>query len=345
MNVRPLKKTGMLALLISLAGCQQSEVQPVTPQSVKVETMTVAPERGTVSGEQYSGTVEAENGTPLSFAVAGTVQAVHVKMGQRVKAGQLIATLNPATAQSAYDATRAALDQAEDALRRMKELHDKGSLPAIKWVEVQSQVEQARSAEQIAAKNLRDCRLLAPAGGVIAEKSIETGQNVVPGVAVAQLVSTAQLKVKIAVPETEIAGVSVGQQATVAVPALGGQTFVGRVTEKGVVAQPLSRSYDVKVRVEGQGSELMPGMVTEVNLLPEGADTVQTVLPARIVQLDEHNRTFVWTVVHGKAHRTFVRTGTYGAGGDVEVLSGLKAGDTVILDGTQKVCEGTEVSL
>ena len=145
-----------------------------------VKTMTVV--RGAPSdGGRYSGTVEEQNGTPLSFSVAGTVQAVHVRLGQRVAAGQLIATLDDASLRNSHAAAQAALKQAEDAYRRMKELHDKGSLPDIKWVEVQSQVEQARSVEQIAAKNLRDCRLYAPYDGVIAAKNVEVGQNVVPG--------------------------------------------------------------------------------------------------------------------------------------------------------------------
>ena len=319
------------SLLLLLGGCQDGQEQVNELQPVNVKTMTVV--RGAPSdGSRYSGTVEEQNGTPLSFSVAGTVQAVHVRLGQRVAAGQLIATLDDASLRNSHAAAQAALKQAEDAYRRMKELHDKGSLPDIKWVEVQSQVEQARSVEQIAAKNLRDCRLYAPYDGVIAAKNVEVGQNVVPGLSVAQLVSTSVLNV------------TVGQSAYITVQALGNRSFKGSVVEKGVVANPLSRSYEVKLRVQEACADLMPGMVTEVRFCPAAEAEGGCVIPARIVQLDERNQSFVWTVTHGKAHKAVIQPGEYTADG-VTVLSGLSAGDEVIVEGQQKVCNGTPVIL
>ena len=104
------------------------------------------------SGNRYSGTVEEETGTQLSFAVPGTVSRVLVDEGDRVSKGQLIATLDPAQLRNAYALAKTGLDQATDAYNRMKELHSKGSLPEIKWVDAQSALERARSTEQMAAK-------------------------------------------------------------------------------------------------------------------------------------------------------------------------------------------------
>ena len=343
MNVKCVTTAWLWALLL-LGGCQSEEIQQETVTPVKVETLIVG--TGCPAGAyRYSGTVEEESGTPLSFATAGTVQAVHIRLGQQVQAGQLIATLDSTSLQSSYNAARASLEQAEDAWRRMKTLHDRGSLADIKWVEVQSQVEQARSLEQLAAKSLRDARLYAPYAGVISKKSVEVGQNILPGAPVARLVATSALKVRIAVPEAEIAGIAIGREARMAVPALDGQTFTGRVVEKGVAAHPLSRSYEVKIQVKGTPGALMPGMVAEVSLAAAQAEESRcVVIPARLVQIDERNRTFVWSVVHGRAHKCFITPGSYTAEG-MEVLSGLKPGDTVIAKGSQKVCEGTEVAL
>ena len=91
-------------------------------------------------------------------------------LGDRVAKGQLIATVDPFSMQSSYDAAKASLAQAEDAYRRMKELYDKGSLPEIKWVEVQSKLQQAKSMEEVARKNLDDCKLYAPFSGIISER-------------------------------------------------------------------------------------------------------------------------------------------------------------------------------
>ena len=333
--------TAFLSVIL-LGGCQGEKEQTVGEQAVRVKVTQVSTASGEAGG-CFSGTVEEENGTTLSFAVMGTVEQVRFHLGQHVAKGQLLATLDAASMQSSHEAARAALEQAEDAYRRMKELHNKGSLPEIEWVDAQSKLRQARSMEEIAAKNLKDCRLCAPYGGVIAEKSVEVGQNVVPGMSVAKLVTADVLKVKIAVPESEIAAIAVGQRAEVTVPALGGKRFTAIVAEKGAVAHPLSRSYEVKLRVADAPAELMPGMVTEVRMeRVEAAE--RPVIPANIVQLDEQNRTFVWTVAHGKACKTLIRCGGYGATG-VTVFSGLGKGDYFIVEGQHKVCNGMPVEV
>lgn len=247
--------------------------------------------------------------------------------------------------QNSHKVAHAALEQAEDASRRMKELHDKGSLPDMKWVEVQSKLEQARSMEQIARRNLDDCRLRAPFSGIIAEKSMEAGENVAPGMPVVRLVTASSLVVRISVPEAEMRSVRTGQKADVAVTAIGGEKIAARVVEKGVVANPLSRTYEVRLKLENTDKEVLPGMVTEVFLHPyKTASGIHHVIPAHVVQIDEHNRSFVWCVKDGKARRRFIVCDEYSVGG-VIVTSGLSANDSIIVEGQQKVCEGTEVAL
>lgn len=344
-----MKKNYLIVVLLSvilLTGCQSNGNETRTgDRSVKVKVMQVSANASTSSG-YFSGTVEEENGTVLSFSLTGTVKALHFHLGQHIAKGQLLATLDPVSMQSSYNAARASLEQAEDAYRRMKELHDRGSLPEIQWVEVESKLRQARSMEEIAGKNLRDCSLYAPFSGVISEKSVEVGQNVMPGMMVGKLVTAGLLKVKIAVPETEISAVVLQQKAEIIVPALGDRRFTGTVVEKGIVANPLSRSYDVKMRVENAGDGLMPGMVTEVFLERMDTQDISTgcIIPAKIVQLDEKNNYFVWVEKDGRASKQVIGCGEFTASG-VTVLSGLQSGTRVIVEGQQKVCEGTVLTI
>ena len=308
-----------------------------------VKTMTVET-RTNATAYKYSGTVEEDSGTELSFPVSGTITAIRVTPGQRVAQGQLIAMLDPTAAQSSHDAAKAALEQAEDAHNRMKKLHDAGSLPEAKWVEVQSKLRQARSVEEIARKNLTDCRLYAPFSGIVAEKSADVGQNILPGIPVTKLVTTHQLNVKFAVPETEIPVISLGQEATITIPALNGYQATGKVVEKGIIANPLSRSYEVKVKINKSSEELMPGMVTEVMLpVDKGSNSKVCVIPANIVMLDEANNNFVWLDASGIAKKRIITCGEFTADG-VTVTSGLKDGDQIIVSGMQKVCEGTAIT-
>lgn len=346
MKMKSMKMFGCITLLTGLAVCAGCGNTPKnesqTPEPVKVKTMKMEPALQAES-RRFSGTVEEENGSVLSFSVMGTLKHIYVNLGSRVKKGQLVAEVDRTSMESSYRAAKASMEQAEDAYQRMKELHDKGSLAEIKWIEVQSQYRQACSMEEIARKNLDDCKLYAPFSGVIAEKSAEIGQNVAPGVPVVKLVTDGQLRISIPVPEAEIAHVELGQQASVCVSALKEGVFTGRVAEKGIQAHPLSRSYLVKIKPDKAVAGLMPGMVAEVSLAAGDKGQVY-VIPASILQTDENNRTFVWLQAGGKAVRRVVECGEFTPQG-VTVLSGLKAGDEIIVEGQQKVCEGTPVTL
>ena len=302
------------------------------------------------TGTNYSGTVEEENGVALSFSMGGTIQQLRVKVGDHVRRGQLIASVDPTSIKNSFDMAHATRQQAEDAFKRMKQLHDKGSLPDIKWVEAQSQLQQAVSAENIARKNLGDCNLYAPMDGVISEKNAEVGQNAAPGMPIAKLVTTRVLNVKIAVPESEMASIHVRQRAKIQVQALNGRWFNGYVMEKGVIADPVTRSYSVKIRVEGASDGLLPGMVSSVSL--DNVSTASSVsdgktgilIPASLVQLGDDNSNFVWVDEGGKAVRRTIVCGEYMSNG-VSILSGLKPGDKLIVEGQQKVCIGTKLKI
>lgn len=341
--------TAMVLLASTLlVSCGKKESQ-ATVEPVKVKEIIVGTQSNSNASTRfrYSGTVEEENGSALSFTTGGTIMQLRVKVGDRVRKGQLIASVDPTSIRNSYEMAHATKMQAEDAYKRMKQLHDKGSLPDIKWVEVQSQLQQAISAENIARKSLGDCNLYAPFSGVISEKYAEVGQNAAPGMPVVKLVTTNVLNVVISVPESEMASIHVRQRARIQVQALDGKQYEGYVIEKGVIADPTSRSYSVKIRVEGADNALLPGMVSQVNLAKIGVSLssdngMAIVIPASIVQIADDNSRFVWVDEDGKAVRRSITLGEYQSNG-VIITSGLKHGDRLIVEGQQKVCSGTNV--
>lgn len=331
----------LTAVMLSACNAENNKGQ-AADEAVRVEVTQVKTATADRTS-RYSGTVEEESGTLLSFAVGGTVSRVLVDEGDRVGKGQLIATLDTEQLTHNHASAQAALAQAEDAYRRMEELHGKGSLPEIKWVEAQTALQRAHASEQMARKQLADCRLYAPFSGVISKKFAEKGQNVGAGTQIAKLVAVGRMKVKISVPESEIAQISIGQKADVTIEALGGASMQATVTEKGVAADPLSRSYDVKLSLPKADRKLLPGMVADV-ALRGGNASMACILPAHIVQIDENNNEFVWLAVGGKAVKRIVTVGGFTADG-VTVTSGLADGDMVITAGTQKVSEGMRVEI
>lgn len=296
----------------------------------------------------YSGTIEESAAVALSFSVPGTVERVQVSAGQRVRRGQLLAALNEANYRNILELSQAKLVQAEDALKRFEPMHKNASMSDIKFVELETGVRQARAATAIARKSLNDCRLLAPADGVIGRRSIEPGMNVlpgIPGVPALVLLQIDSVWVKIPVPENEIARIRQKQPAEIVIPALAETTLYGLVEEIGVQANILSRCYDVKIGLANPKGIIRPGMVCNVSLaFPSIAPGLT--IPRSALMDDESGLTFVYVVDNTKKKVT-KRLVTIGVLNDegVCITSGLRDGEKVVVAGTQKLSDGASVTV
>lgn len=295
------------------------------------------------SSQTYSGTVATGDGAEVSFTMPGTVEAIYVTAGQKVSKGQLLAKLKSGTLENNYNIAQSALAEAQDAYNRFKQLHDAKALADMRWVEVQNTLKQAENAAAIARRALDDAKVYAPVSGTIAEKLIDVGQTVVPALPAFRLVALGDVKVTIPVPEEEIARFRTGQTAGITVAALDSLHLTGKLTEKGIVANPLTRAYEVKFSVDNPDGKLLPGMLCSVRVeRNDSTSTPEIVLPPQSVLLAADNRNFVWIAKNGKAEQRFVETGNLTADG-VAISSGLTPSDTVIIAGMQKVSDGTPI--
>ena len=330
-----------MMVLVALCSCGKKQ-EAAQEQTVRVKVQQIQTEA--VNGEQgFSGTIEESSSTSLSFPVSGTIKKIHVSAGQTVGAGQLIAELDPTTLQNAYTIAKTSLEQIQDTYNRMKELHDSGSLPDMQWIQIESQLKSSKASEAMARKSLSDTRLLAPFSGYISSKDAEIGQNTVPGMSVVKLVNISKVKVKISVPENDVQRIAKGSSMKIVVPALGNREFSGRVTERGVSADPRSRTYEVKATILNSDSQLLPGMICQAftNYMQ---GTTGVLIPANLVQLDGDNTTFVWLVNYGKAVKREITISGETAQG-AQVSGGLSAGDQLIVSGQQKVSNGMNVEI
>ena len=208
-----------LCMLVACNPRQNVDSLPGT-KSISVTTVMVKQEK-VVTALRYSGTVEAYQSIPLNFQTTGTVQEVLVDAGDIVHKGQLLATLDQADAKSMYDITLSQYQQARDAYDRLKSVHDKGSLPEIKWVEMESKLEQAQSSLNLAKNNLEKCKLFAPVNGMVGRRNIEPGlSSITLTSAPLELVDIKQVYVKISVPENEVARIVKGMKAGFTVSAM-----------------------------------------------------------------------------------------------------------------------------
>ena len=325
---------GTLLILSGCVGKKSSEKAQTVPIRTRI---TYLDKNRTV--QKYVGVVEEERASVISFPVAGIVDAMYAIEGQHVSKGTLLAELNTSNLTSTYIAAKAQLSQAEDAMRRVQMMYDSKSVAEIKYVEVQTQLEKARSMEAIAKKNLADSRLKAPFSGVIGKKSVESGENVLPNQPVYTLLKIDNVKIKVSIPEKEIRTILKNQRATLSVPALDDAAYDGIIEETGVMADPISHSYIIRIRVANPNGILLPGMVCNVNVEQTADDSKKyIVLPPKCIQRNG-DETFVWLVVDGAPIHHNVRTGRMLPSG-VEIISGLKGGEEVVIDGYQNIYKG-----
>ncbi len=340
-----MKKTILFTLtVLSLVGCNNKPKvdSPTSPQVVIAEVTKV---KGSTD-LHYSGSIEAFQTIPLTFQTTGTVLRVLVNAGDAVHKGQLLATVDKTDAQNMYELSNAKYKQAKDAYNRLKEVRDNGSLPEIKWVEMESNLQQAQSSVAIAKNNLNKSSLYSPDNGIIGKRNIEPGMASIGSVlAPLELIKIESVYVKIAVPENEISKIKKGLKAKFKVSALDNKMFEGMVTNVGVVADQISRTYEVKITLKNPGLLLKPGMVCDVNL---GIATDKEILavPYQAVDKDKDNNSFVYVVDQTRkiAKKRVVQIGDY-QNDNIEVISGLTFGEKVVSAGNQKLSDNCKISL
>ncbi len=283
----------------------------------------------------YVGEVTENLSMSLGFSLGGRVEKIHVQAGDRVRAGQLLASVDKTSARNAYQSAKATLDQAEDAYNRLKKVYEQGSLAEVKWVEMQTNLDKARAMEQIAKRQLDECELHAPVAGVVERAHVQAGASVLPGAPVVTLLDVHTLSVSFSVPEEDISAVQVGDMLSVKVPALDNVTVKAKVTECGVSASRMAHTYSVKAAFVNPPAPLLPGMVSKVQFNRADDDVSGIVVPAKSVQTHPEGQC-VWVLRNGKAQRIIIHSAKFIANG-VLVMDGLRPGDTVVTAGIQKL--------
>lgn len=316
--------------------------EQVAPTRVKTEVVKPTSGEGT---QTYVGIVEESEATAVSFTSMGVVKRLLVSEGQAVSKGQLIAEMDDTQARNLLSGAEAQMTQANDALQRYGLLHENGSLPEVQWVEIQSKVAQAKAQLEVARKNLADCRLTAPVSGIVGNKQVGAGETALPSQAVVSILNINTVKVKVAIPEAEISDISANTPSYIKVDAVNRQ-FNGGTIEKGVQADALTHTYDIRINVKNVGHLLLPGMVSSVTFTPasgQAAEARQLTVPVTSVQKKASGKLFLWVVGDDNAaHRTDVTIGAT-MGNRVVITSGVSAGQCIVTEGYHKLSEGTKV--
>ncbi|WP_170172658.1 efflux RND transporter periplasmic adaptor subunit [Hymenobacter rigui] len=339
----PLPVAAALLAVAALSGCQ-SKPEPAPPEPpVPVLTRAVQSQQQTRT-IAVSGALEADKTVDVGFLIGGRVSRVNVEEGGPVRAGQVLASLDAGSYQFALSAANATLARAQDEYGRLKLMYDRGSLTPSDLEAAATAVAQARAQQQQAAKNVRDGQVRAPISGRLARRGTDPGEIIGPGTPLFTIVSGGPLTMRAAVPEAEVGALRPGLPARVIVPALD-SAFTGRVESIGTVADAASRTYAVKITLPNPGNRLRPGMVAEASLATTGTAQVLAV-PGEAIVRDADQLTYVYVAdaQRKRAYRQRVQVGDV-TGQGIQITSGLRAGQLVVIGGQQRLRDGAAITL
>ena len=331
-----MRKGIYILLVLLVCSCSKIVHKPQQPAPIRVETIVVVPQATNIHS-RYVGEVAAIRETPLSMQSAGRVLKVGCHDGERVKQGQVLVQVDSTQAVNALRSAEASLHHAQDGYDRAKQVHVKGGVTDQQMVEIESQLTQAQSMYDAARRRVEECTMSAPFDGVVSGFNLSVGQTITPGIQLFSVLDISSLSVRFGVPEDEINQLT-ETDGIVEVPAAGAVLPI-RITEKSVSANPVTHSYAVTAKIIGGTKVLMPGMVGKVTMHSEGSGEI--VIPAHCVLLMPKGPT-VWVVEDGKAVRREIEVNGYQANG-VQISSGLQAGDTLVVEGYQKLYTGCKV--
>lgn len=329
-----------IVITVLFIRCSESSRDELKNTPINVETKFVS----NINIDErfsYSGTIEESESTPVCFSNTGTVSRVYVSEGDYVKKRQLLAELNDETYKNTYEMTLATLQQAEDAYNRLKPMYENGNLPEIKYVEVETSLQRAKSAEEIAKKTLDDCKLYSPVDGVIGKRSVDPGMIAMPNITSINIVKIEKVFARVPVSETEIALIKKGDKAVITIAALNNAKFSGIVEEIGVIADPLAHTYKIKIGIPNKDLLIKPGMICSVTI-EKSKQNKGLFIPSQAVLVDEQGKNFVFVVNQNRAIRKYVITGKLLKDG-VDINEGLKAGQQIVIAGQQKLVDSSLV--
>ena len=328
-----------LAVVCCFLSCKPKTDYSKLRRPIQVEVLCLDSTSSCVT-HNYVGEVEEAVSLPLSLPLGGKVTGIFVSKNERVRAGQVLLTIDSVQQKNALVSARATFRQAKDGYDRLKKVHDEGAVADVKWVDMQTQLQRAEAMLAIAQKNLDDCVLRAPQSGVVSEMNVHEGQQLAPAQPALRLINVSGVNVAFSVPEAEIAAINISDEAAIIVPALADEQFFGKVTEKELIANRISHSYTVRVALPNNDGRCMPGMMCKVHL--KAQEKKGFAIPAKCITTTEKG-TALWVISEGKAHRKIVDA--VGFTNEGILVEGLMKGDSVVVNGYSNLYENAQVQV
>lgn len=336
MKRAPFFKIMPLAALLTLSSCggssdseQQTEtvVRNVTIEEVNLEEVEQL--------STFTATVEANTVNHITPAMGGRIRTINVDVGSRISKGQTVVVMDAAN-YSQQETQLATLQRDYD---RFSELYQVGGVSKQQLDQMKTQLEVAQTALQTTGENTK---LVSPINGIVTARNYDPG-DVAGGTPILTVENINPVKIVINVSESYYNKVSTGMPAIVAVDAMEGESFEGKVSLIHPTINPVSRTFAVEIEVNNSGQRLRPGMFSRVTL-NFGTNERPVVSDMAVLKQPGANDRYVFLEKDGKAVYTKVELGTR-IDDKYEIVSGLNTGDRVIVQGNTGLVEGSAVQV
>jgi membrane fusion protein, multidrug efflux system len=304
--------------------------------------VTTVPVRNEVVSQKLEalGTARANESVDISSKTSNIVSAVRFRDGERVRTGQVLVQLDDAATRADVAAAQATLTESESQYNRSRELLNTQALSKSQFEQLEATLKANRARLQAAQARLEDTVIRAPFSGRVGLRRVSVGTLISPGDVITTLDDTSVIKLDFAVPENLLSTLREGLSVRATAPAYPGRNFAGKVASIDSRVDINTRSVTVRALLANEDGALKPGMFLNVSL---SKDERQGIVIPEEALTPEAEKQFVFVVADGKALRREVRIGGRRPG-LVEVLAGLNAGEVVVVEGTQKIRDGSPVS-
>jgi RND family efflux transporter MFP subunit len=332
-------------LLISNIHCRKEEEQLQRAEVVYVKTAPV--EQKEMSQNIHThGRVSSKKEIKLSFKINGIIRNIYVDEGEAVKKGQLLARLDLSEIESQVEQARSAFEKVGRDLKRAEDLHKDKAVTLEQLQNIQTAHQVAKSQLEVAEFNLRYAEIHAPANGRILRRLMEENEMVSAGMPIFFFASTDRdWIVRAGVSDRDLVRLRLNDSAVLQFDAYPGQTFHARVSEIAESSDPMTGTYEVELKVDAMDKKLVSGFVAQVDISPSTKE-MYSIIPIEAMAEADGRQGFVYTVdtSTNRARRIPMTIG-FLFEDNVAVASGLEDISFVVTEGAPYLVEGTQVKI
>ena len=298
-----------------------------------------------IAGVPVSGTLDPSVVIRIASPIPEVVEAVFVREGEAVHAGQALARFRTGAVEPAALSAEAQRRLAASDYERMQNLFKEGAVSQRDVENAEVSLRAAESGEALAKKKLNESTVRAPSSGVISQRAVDSGDRVKDGDLLFQLVNTSELEFAATVPSEYAPDVRVGATVVLAVSGATDAGLSGRVSRVNATVDPATRQVKVYVTVSNSDRRLVGGLFASGRIVLRQVKGAVAV-PQTAIRHDAGGKAYVLVVDHGRIGRREVTTGaTDEQASLVQIVSGLDGGETVIIGPASGLEPGQRVTV